>query len=119
MSSFLNTLSAVGALVMAATPLMAVGSVAHAAETGVQPAHIRVADLDLSRAGDVKTFYRRVDVAAATFCARDGGSADLSTQTACRDAIRQEAVEKLGDSQRQAMQTASAGSPTTWRVAGN
>ena len=48
MSKVLNTLSAIGALVMAATPLVAVGDVAHAAEPGVKPAHIWVSDLNLA-----------------------------------------------------------------------
>ena len=37
MRNILNTLSAIGALAMAATPLLAVGSLAHAGEATVRP----------------------------------------------------------------------------------
>ena len=117
MSKVLNTLSAIGALVMAATPLIAIGGVAHAAETGVRPAHILVADLDLSRASDATTFRQRVDATAASFCMHRG-DVRLTAQSVCRQAVREEAVEQLGDAQRSALQTASTAQPTSWRVAG-
>ena len=112
MSKILNTLSAIGALAMAATPLLAVGSIAHA-ETGV---HIRVADLDLSRQADAATFRHRVDTAARSFCAARG-EGDMIATDGCRQAIREEAVSKLGDEQRAALRTASVSAPTAWSVA--
>ncbi len=116
MSKVLNTLSAIGALVMAATPLMAIGSIAHAAETGPRPVHILVADLDLSRPDDAATFRTRVDAAAQGFCMHRG-DVRLTAQGVCRQAVREEAVQQLGDAQRAALQTASIGQPVTWRVA--
>ncbi len=111
----LNTLSAMGALVMAATPFIGLASAAYA-EPGVQPAYIRVADLDLSRPSDAAVFKARVETAAGRFCSRTTTAADLATMSDCRAAIRQEAVEKLGADQRQALQTASLAA--AWRVAG-
>lgn len=116
MSKILNTLSAIGALVMAATPLVAVGGMAHAAEIGATPVHINVSDLDLSRPADAATFRQRVDAAAESFCTQ-GDDMRLSQRDGCRNAIRQEATAKLGSSQRQALAIAAV--PTAWRVAAN
>ena len=114
MSKVLNTLSAIGALVMAATPLAAIG-VAHAAEAG-RPAHILVADLNLGQANDAAIFRQRVDAAAETFCA-DRGGLGLNAVNSCRQAIRQEAVERLGARQRQDLRSTLASSRTDWTVA--
>jgi UrcA family protein len=116
MSKVLNTLSALGALVMAATPLIAVGGVAHAAESGARPAHILVADLNLGQASDAATFRQRVDAAAETFCA-SRGERGLNAVDTCRRAVREEAVERLGDQQRQDLRSAQASGPTAWTVA--
>ena len=116
MSKVLNTLSAIGALVMAATPLVAVGGMAHAAESGARPAHILVADLNLAQAGDAATFRRRVDAAAVTFCAARG-EAGLNAVDSCRESFRSEAVEQLGERQRQDLRSARAGTRATWAVA--
>ncbi len=116
MRNILNTLSTIGALAMAATPLLAVGSLAHAAEPTVRPAYIQVSDLDLSRASDAATFHNRVDVAGSAICGQDTGRT-MNSQTACVDAVRQEAVEKLGSVQRHDLQTAQGGGSRTWAVA--
>ena len=112
MSKILNTLSAIGALVMAATPLVAIGGFAHAAD--YQPQRIQVSDLDFSRAADAATFHHRVDVAAGRMC---NANADLTQRSACGDAVQEEAVERLGSAQRQDLRTAEASARTTWRVA--
>ena len=90
MTSFLNTLSAVGALAMAATPLVAIGGVARAQD--VAPQHIRIADLDFSRPADRARFESRVDLAARRMCASD---IDLTLNATCRQAVHEEAVQKL------------------------
>ena len=115
MSKVLNTLSAIGALAMAATPLLAIGGMAHAAESG-RVAHIQVADLDLGQPRDAATFRQRVDTAAGTFCAARGGTG-LSAANTCRQAFREEAVERLGVQQRQDLRSAQASTPTAWTVA--
>ncbi len=116
MSKVLNTLSAIGALVMAATPLVAVGGIAHAAETNMRPAHIQVADLDLGQPGDAATFRQRVDAAAETICTTRGETG-LNAFDSCRQAVRQEAVERLGEQQRQDLRAASTDGATAWTVA--
>ncbi len=116
MNKVLNTLSAIGAMVMAATPLIAVGGIAHAAETGPRPAHILVADLNLGQPADAATFRHRVDAAAGTFCTTRG-QMGLNAVSVCRQAVREEAVEALGDQQRQDLRAASAAGRTTWAVA--
>ncbi len=114
MRNILNTLSTIGALAMAATPLLAVGSLAHAAEPTVQPAHVQVSDLDFSRPADAATFRSRVDAAADAVCRQDAVHAPRS---ACVDAVRQEAVEKLGAGQRHDLQTAQGRGSASWAVA--
>ncbi len=116
MSKVLNTLSAIGALVMAATPLVAVGSMAHASETGVRPAHVMVADLNLGQPSDAATFRSRVDAAANTFCTTRG-DVGLNAASTCRQAVREEAVARLGDQQRQDLRSAQTTGRTTWAVA--
>ena len=86
----LETVSAIGALVMAATPLLAVGGVARAQD--MAPQTIRVADLDLSQASDRARFDARVDRAADRMCA---GGSEIIINAACRQAVRDEAAEKL------------------------
>ena len=115
MSKVLNILSAIGALTMAATPLVAVGGMAHAAEVGV-PVHILVADLNLGQASGAAVFRHRVDAAAETFCA-DRGGLGLNAVNSCRQAIREEAVERLGAQQRQDLRSTLASSRTDWTVA--
>lgn len=115
MSKVLNTLSAIGALVMAATPLVAIGGVAHA-QTDGRPAHIRVGDLNLGQPGDAATFRRRVDAAAEPFCT-SRVELSLSAFNSCREAFREEAVERLGDQQRQDLRATEAASHVNWAVA--
>ena len=115
MSKVLNTLSAIGALVMAATPLAAIGGMAHAAETG-HVARIMVDDLNLGQPGDAAIFRQRVDAAAGTFCTTRG-EMGLSALDTCRQAVREEAVQRLGDQQRQDLRSAQAATPTDWTVA--
>ena len=63
MSTFINILTSVTYIAMAAIPLSAIGSVAHAAEIPAR-AHVQVADLDLSNPSDAARFQTRVDAAA-------------------------------------------------------
>jgi UrcA family protein len=108
MIKVLDAVSAIGALVMAATPLVAIGGVAHAQD--IQPQVIQVADLDMSRPADVARFNLRVDQAARRIC---GAASDMTISSACREAVRAEATEKLD-----ALHTQTAAAQT-WTVAGN
>ena len=116
MSSILNTLSAIGALAMAATPLLAVGSLAHAAEPQVRPAYVQVSGLDLARPADAAAFRSHVDAAAGDICGQDVARTRTSA-SACVEAVRQEAIEKLGAGQRHDLRTAQAGDDRVWSLA--
>ncbi len=115
MTKVLNTLSAIGALVMAATPLVALGGVARAQGLDVMPAHIAVGDLDLRTPGDAAVFRQRVDAAADSMCAQAGGSS-LASSADCHKAVYDEAVEKLGSAQQRDLKTAAVRS-STWAQA--
>ncbi|WP_174299838.1 UrcA family protein [Caulobacter sp. S45] len=115
MSKVLNTLSAIGALVMVATPLVAIGGLAHA-ETGVQPVHIMVGDLNLSQAAGAATFRQRVDIASEQFCT-SRGEISLGGVNSCRQAFREEAVDGLGAQQRQDLRSSQTTSRTSWAMA--
>ena len=116
MTKVLNTLSAIGALVMAATPLVAIGGVAHAQDVGVTPAHIAVGDLDLRTPGAAAVFRQRVDAAAGVMCAQVGASS-LGASADCRRAVYDEAVDKLGSAQRSELKTSAAQRSTGWTLA--
>ena len=90
MTKVLNTISAIGALLMAPTPLVAAAGFAHAEE--LQPQHIQVADLNLDRPADMARFYARVDDAANRMCPTTGG---MIIDFGCRAAVREEATANL------------------------
>ena len=112
MMKVLDAVSTVGALVMAATPLLAISSLAHAQEITPQAQTIQGADLDLNRAADVARFDARVDRAAGRMCS---GQSDMVVTAACRQAVREEAAAKL-DALR--ARTADVASGRTWTLAG-
>jgi UrcA family protein len=110
MSKLINVLTTVATIAMAAVPLSAIGTVAHAAE-----ARIHVADLDLSNPADAARFQVRVDRAARQFCRNV--AQPLANRAPCQAAIREEAVEHLGSVQRESLKIATQGQGA-WRVAG-
>lgn len=112
MTKVLEAVSAIGALVMAATPLVAIGGVAHAQE--VQPQVIRVADLDMSRPADVARFDARVGEAAQQMCS---GRGDMTINVSCRQAVREEALQKLNALRAQTTASITPASGA-WTVAG-
>ena len=108
MRNLVSLVSTAGAFVLAATPLLAIGGVAHAQEA--QAVRIQVADLDFSRPGATATFDRRVTSAADAFC-RPAGPAELSRIAACERTVRDEAQVQL-----QRMRTDADRAPA-WSVA--
>lgn len=84
-------------LALAALPVVAL-TAAHAA-----PATVKISDLDLSRPAHMATFERRVDQAADKLCAGYTVRQNLSAAAACRDSVRQEALDQLNGAQRQAV----------------
>ena len=108
MRNLVSLVSTAGAFLLAATPLLAIGGVAHAQEA--QALRIQVTDLDFSRPGATATFDRRVASAADAFC-RPGGPAELSRIAACERTVRDEAQVQL-----QRMRTGADRAPA-WSVA--
>jgi len=108
MIKILNITSAIGALVMAATPLLAIGGSARAAESSMLPVRILVGDLDLAQVQGAAAFDRRLDRAAMTFCLQNG--VEMGRINACRQAVRDEAVAKLTTLQQQDLRAVAAGS---------
>ncbi len=96
----LDTLALIGALTMAATPLISIASLAHAEPSRPAQARIFVGDLNFTRTADVAKFRQRVNAAAKSFCTQ-GDERLLSSQSTCRQAVWAEATEKLGSVQRQ------------------
>ena len=92
MRNLVNLVSTAGALVLAATPLLAVGSVAHAQDA--QAVRIQVSDLDFSRPQARVAFDRRVRFAADTLC-RSSGPTELARVAACERAVRDEVQGQL------------------------
>ena len=102
MTKVLSTISAIGALLMAATPLVAAAGFAHAEE--LAPQHIAIADLNLDRPADMARFYARVDAVADRMCPTSGG---MIISAGCRNAVRQEATQNLAALRQSTAQPAS------------
>lgn len=92
MTNFASRIAGLATLALAALPVAALSTAAHAAPT----ARIHVADLNLASTDGVATFHQRVMVAANQVC---GVEKNLGLQAACRAGVRTEVQEKL--SQRQ------------------
>ncbi len=76
----------IASLALVALPLATFGAAAHA-----QPS-VRIADLDLASATGQAAFAHRVNVAADQVC---GDEKSLTSQYACKIAVRTEVTEKL------------------------
>jgi UrcA family protein len=103
MMKVLDAVSTIGALVMAATPLLAISGVAHAQT--LQPQVIQVADLNLNSPADMARFDARVDRAANRMC---NDRVDLMARNSCHQAIREEASERLQALRDHGVQSAQA-----------
>ena len=110
MSKIVRFTSAVASLCLAALPVVAVATGAHAAPAAVT---IKVSDLNLARADHAALFQSRLNVATRAFCDGDVGSQAIAVRRACRDAVAEEAMAKLSDHQRQSLHTGMAGNLVT------
>lgn len=108
MRNVMQVLSTAGLLTMAATPLVAIGGVAHAQE--LQSVRIQTSDLDLADAAAQVTFDRRTAAAATAMC-RPTGPFELARVTACERAFGGEARAQLNRLR------ASDGRAPAWTVA--
>jgi UrcA family protein len=109
MRNLANIASTVGVFVMAATPMMAVASLARAEEA--RAVHIQLADLPTGAAGTA-AFNRRVDAAAHTLCRASSGPVDLAITAACENDVREQARDQV-----RRLRAGSDAAPA-WTVAG-
>jgi UrcA family protein len=82
-----NTISSIAMLALAALPMAALTTAAHAA-----PASVKVADLNLASHEGVTTFNERADYAARKFCNTE---TSLSARANCRIGVKAELNEKM------------------------
>ncbi|MES2344258.1 MAG: UrcA family protein [Pseudomonadota bacterium] len=90
-----QTVSGLASLALAAIPMLALTTAAHAA-----PMSVKVGDL--SSAAGVAAFEQRIDKVAGQVCAaqaQDVGTRMVNTE-GCREAVRAEAIDKLTPAQR-------------------
>lgn len=88
MKNLTNRVSGAALLALAALPMVALASGAHAATT------VRVSDLNLLTTDGVAAYQERASVAARAFC--DDGRA-ISHRMACKAAVKAELNDKLTD----------------------
>ena len=95
MSKLTSKIASVATLALAAIPMLALTTAAHAA-----PMSVKVGDL--SSAAGVAAFAQRIDRVAGQVCAAqalDVGTRMVNTE-GCREAVRAEAIDKLTPAQR-------------------
>ena len=95
MSKLITKITAAAALALAAIPMLALTTAAHAA-----PMSLKVGDL--STAAGVAAFEQRLDRVAKTLCdaERLGVGARMVKTEGCIEAVRAEAMDSLTQSQR-------------------
>ena len=90
-----QTVSGIASLALAAIPMLALTTAAHAA-----PMTVSVGDL--STAAGVAAFEQRIDKLSNTMCQglTQGVGTRMDNTEGCREAVRAEAIEKLSATQR-------------------
>jgi len=89
MFNLIDKASGIGLLALAALPMVSL-SAAHA-----QTATVKISDLDLRQPAQVAVFEQRLDRAADKVCIGRVTFKDLQATSACKRAVRAEAMEKL------------------------
>lgn len=84
-TNFASRVAGVATLALAALPMAALSTAAHAAET------VKVSDLNLTTAEGAAALHGRIERAAMKFCADRRGAAEWQS---CRDGVRAELTEK-------------------------
>jgi len=85
MKNFTARIASVATLALAALPVAALSTAAHAQQS------IRIADLNLASGAGRAAFDQRVDTAARNFCRTERS---LKLQAVCQSGVRAEANEK-------------------------
>ncbi len=90
-----HTVSGIASVALAAVPMLALTTAAHAAP-------MRVTVGDLSTAAGVAAFEQRIDKVAANVCQglTEGVGTRMVNTGDCREAVRSEAIDKLSATQR-------------------
>jgi UrcA family protein len=83
-----NAIAGIATLALAAIPMFALGTAAHAA----QPVVVQVADLDVSTPAGARELDRRINTAASQFCE---GATRLAETVSCKAAVRAEVSDKM------------------------
>jgi UrcA family protein len=93
MTTFTARFAGFATLALAALPVVALSTSAHAADASPQYAHesVQVSDLNMASASGKAAFAQRVDAAARHFCVTEH---NLTLKSACQTGVRTEANEK-------------------------
>jgi UrcA family protein len=93
MTTFTAHFAGFATLALAALPIAALSTSAHAQGASPQYAHesVQVADLNMASASGKAAFAQRVSAAANHFCSTEH---NLTQRAACQSAVRTEANEK-------------------------
>lgn len=98
MSKSVSSLSGIATLALAVLPALAIVGGAHA-----ESLSIKVSDLNLNTPAGQKVLEQRINVAARQYCAESVTTGTrLGSPAACRTAVRNEILAKLGKPQQQA-----------------
>lgn len=85
-----STLAGVATLALAALPMFALATAAHAA-----PVAVKVADIDTLSPAGAAVFEQRAEQAANRYCAKLNPTARLTERSACLTAVRAEMADKI------------------------
>jgi UrcA family protein len=91
MTTLTARIASVATLALAALPIAALSTAAHAAPSSYGQESVRVSDLNLATASGKTILAQRVDHAVRHFCSTEK---DLGRQAACQTAVQAEANEK-------------------------
>ena len=87
MTDFISRISGLAMLALAALPMAALATGAHAA-----PVAVKISDLNLFTPEGVASFQQRADAATRAFCREERA---LAVHEACRAAVKAEIADKL------------------------
>jgi UrcA family protein len=95
MTNAASRIAGLATLALAALPIAALATGAHAA-----PVAVKVGDLNLNSAEGLATFHRRAEAAATTYCrANQSGGVRINEVKACKTGVRAEMADKLAIAQ--------------------
>jgi UrcA family protein len=90
MTNAASRIAGLATLALAALPIAALATGAHAA-----PVAVKVGDLNLNSADGLQTFHQRTEAAASTYCRTTQRGIRLNEMKACKASVRAEMAAKL------------------------